>query len=212
MKRVALEQADHGEGRTEQGTVGADGIGGVVRAGRGKAAAGRAEPKRAGHAGGDERLIAANECEEQPGRQVHNKTCQRGETALMRRWSEGRFARRPRRIFSPARGAAIGGRGARDQHEINPGGASCCWRRNTSRRRRLARLRKRAWPTAAVEAITQTRGAEFAPEAAGTSPVGAESRRFHQRVKARHSTRRPSSRTARISSWRRRCCSGQNAW
>ncbi len=48
-----------------------------------------------------------------------------------------------------------------------PAGTRCCWWRKTSRNRRLARLRRTAAPTAAVEAITQTRGAEFAKAPAG---------------------------------------------
>jgi len=91
------------------------------------------------------------------------------------------------------------------------GGTRCCWCRNTSRKRRLARLRCTAPPTAFLEAMTQTRGWSVFGAASG---VGLEaaigiSRGFHQTVNVRHSIRRPFSRAARMSLWRRRCCSGR---
>ncbi len=90
------------------------------------------------------------------------------------------------------------------------GGTKCCCSRKSSRSRRFARLRCTAAPTAAVEAMTQTRDVETETSEVGTIPAGAGSRGFHQTVKARQSIRRPFSRTARISRWRLRCCSGRN--
>ncbi len=84
----------------------------------------------------------------------------------------------------------------------HPGGTVVCSCRKTSRRRRLARFRQTAGPTAAVEAITHTLG----PLAA----EGSSGRRRHQRVKARHSSRRPCSRTTLISLARLRRRAGGN--
>ncbi len=77
------------------------------------------------------------------------------------------------------------------------------WWRYTSRKRRLARLRWVAPPTAAFDAMTQTR-----LESRTLSAFSAVLRRFHQIVNARQSIRRPCSRTSRMSRARRRCCSG----
>lgn len=94
-------------------------------------------------------------------------------------------------------------------------GTTACCCRKISRSRRFARFRWMAPPTAAVEAITQTRApfgaaGRFVGFGSAAGAVGEPaSRRFHQIVKARQSTRSPFSRTARISLGRRRCCSAR---
>jgi len=122
--------------------------------------------------------------------------------AISRHASANRFCSSGKsQVLAPARAMS---------RRSQAGGTKCCCKRKSSRSRRLARLRCTAAPTAAVDAITQTRDVETEAAKVGTIPAGAGSRGFHQTVKARQSMRRPFSRTARISLWRLRCCSGRN--
>lgn len=94
-------------------------------------------------------------------------------------------------------------------------GTACCCLRKTSRNRRFARFRRTALPMAEVDAITHTRAVDEGREAvsfaelAESVSAGFASRRFHHSVNARHSSRWPCSRTARMSPGRRRCWSAR---
>ena len=143
----ALQEPPHCEQATGQRTMGANRLGGIVRARRCEpAAAGGSEQRRQG--GRNRALINPNQKEQQPGGQRggEREKSRRGRAhgggmglvaaAIWRHASENFCA-------SSGIGRSVAAARAMSKRS-QPGGTRCCWWRKISRSRRLARLRRTA--------------------------------------------------------------------